>query len=180
MNTDLTTSNPSYCPHAKTARGRNFAPPAADFARCLARTQAGCLLVRCTRAILKGAMAIRLPDPAALQDFRRAVRRHIEAQIASERRASEARKARVIPKVREGVAHARAQGLCGRAWLFGSYAWGEPGERSDVDIFVDGRSDTIAIASVVGRACGLDVHVVDSVDAPDSLHARVMSEGHPL
>jgi predicted nucleotidyltransferase len=125
-------------------------------------------------------MPIRLPDCAALQDFHRAVRRHFEAQIADERRASESRKATVIPKVLEAVANTRAQGLCERAWLFGSYAWGEPGQRSDVDIFVEGRGDTIAIASIVGRACGLDVHVVDSAEAPVSLHARVMSEGYPL
>ena len=125
-------------------------------------------------------MPPRLPDPAALQDFHRAVRRHFEAQIASERSASVMRKAAVIPRVRDGVERARAQGLCGRAWLFGSYAWGQPGERSDVDIFVEGRSDTIAIASIVGRACGLDVHVVDSDEAPESLRARVASEGQPL
>src|SRR4051812_13067295 len=94
--------------------------PASTRASRAATAQAGCLLVKGSRAILKTSMAIRLPDPAALQDFRRAVKRHFEAQIASERRASEARKATVIPKVREGVARARAQGLCGRAWLFGS------------------------------------------------------------
>jgi len=125
-------------------------------------------------------MSTRLPDPVALQEFRRTVSRHFEAQIASERRASEVRKTTVIPKVREGVARARAQGLCGRAWLFGSYAWGDPGERSDVDIFVEGRADTIAIASVVGRACGIDVHVVDSGEAPDSLRERITRDGQAL
>jgi hypothetical protein len=38
----------------------------------------------------------------------------------------------------------------------------------------------MAIASIVGRACGLDVHVVDSTEAPESLKARVAAEGLPL
>jgi predicted nucleotidyltransferase len=125
-------------------------------------------------------MSSHLPAPALLEAFHRAMRRHFEAQIASERAAAAARRTRVLALVREGLARARAQGLCGAAWLFGSYAWGEPGERSDVDLFVEGRSDTIAIASVVGRACGLDVHVVDSKEAPESLRARVAAEGQPL
>jgi len=41
-------------------------------------------------------------------------------------------------------------------------------------------ADTIPIASVAGRACGLDVHVVDAEEAPDSLRARATSEGLPL
>jgi predicted nucleotidyltransferase len=125
-------------------------------------------------------MSSRLPDPALLEAFHRAVRRHFEAQVTNERAASAARKATVMPLVREGLARARAQGLCKAASLFGSYAWGEPGERSDVDIFVEGRADTIAIASIVGRACGLDVHVIDSEEAPESLRARVVAEGYPL
>ncbi|HVU51470.1 MAG TPA: nucleotidyltransferase domain-containing protein [Polyangia bacterium] len=64
--------------------------------------------------------------------------------------------------------------------MFGSYAWGEPGERSDVDVFVEGRTDTMAIASIVGRACGVDVHVIDAAEAPESLKARVLAEGLPL
>ncbi|HVZ73047.1 MAG TPA: nucleotidyltransferase domain-containing protein [Polyangia bacterium] len=84
--------------------------------------------------------------------------------------------------MRAAIERARDQGLCGRAWLFGSYAWGEPGERSDVDILVEGEGsvDTIAIASVIGRACRLDVHVIDAAEAPVMLRERVLSEGEPL
>jgi predicted nucleotidyltransferase len=125
-------------------------------------------------------MPSQLPDPELLKAFGRAIRRNFERQIASEREAAATRRSTIVPLVREAVARARKEGLCGAAWLFGSYAWGEPGEGSDVDIYVDGRRDTIAIASVVGRACGLDVHVVDSVEAPESLRERVCKEGQPL
>ena len=125
-------------------------------------------------------MAAQLPDPELLKAFGRVIRRNFERQIARECEAAETRRSTIVPLVRAAISRARADGLCGAAWLFGSYAWGEPGEGSDVDVFVDGRRDTIAIASIVGRACGLDVHVVDSVEAPESLRARVLKEGQPL
>lgn len=61
--------------------------------------------------------------------FGRAVRAHFEDEVAREREQASTRRAEVLPKVRAGLARARAEGLCGNAWLFGSYAWGEPGER---------------------------------------------------
>jgi len=125
-------------------------------------------------------MSSHLPDPELLKVFSRTIRRHFEEEIARERDAAAVRQATLLPLVREAIARARAEGLCKAAWLFGSYAWGQPGERSDVDIFVEGRADTIAIASMVGRACGLDVHVIDASEAPESLRNRVMAEGQPL
>ena len=122
----------------------------------------------------------RLPDPELVKAFSRAVRRHFTDQIARERKEAEIRRAAIVPLVREAVARAREEGRCGRAWLFGSYAWGEPGDRSDVDILVDGCADDIAVASLVGRACGRDVHVIDWADAPDSLRDRASAEGLPL
>jgi predicted nucleotidyltransferase len=125
-------------------------------------------------------MTAQLPDPELLKAFGIALRRNFEKQIANEREAAAIRRATVVPLVRAAIARARADGLCGAAWLFGSYAWGEPGERSDVDIFVEGRRDTFAIASLVGRACGLDVHVLDASDAPESLRQRALTEGQAL
>jgi predicted nucleotidyltransferase len=125
-------------------------------------------------------MTARLPDPELLKAFGLAIRRNFAEQIANEREAAAHRRATVVPLVRAAIARARAEGWCGAAWLFGSYAWGEPGERSDVDIFVEGRRDTFAIASLVGRACGLDVHVVDSAEAPETLRQRVLTEGQAL
>ncbi|MES1171741.1 MAG: nucleotidyltransferase domain-containing protein [Bacteroidota bacterium] len=125
-------------------------------------------------------MTTLLPDPDLVKAFRRAVRRHFEGQVALEREAAEARKAAVLPTVLDSIARARDEGLCERAWLFGSYAWGQPGTRSDVDILVDGCRDPFAVASLVGRACGLDVHVVDWTEAPTSLRDRVLGEGVTL
>jgi predicted nucleotidyltransferase len=125
-------------------------------------------------------MLPRLPDPELVRAFGRAVRAHFEKEVAQEREQAEARRAAVLPKVRAALARARTEGLCGGAWLFGSYAWGEPGERSDVDLLVEGCADPIAVASLVGRGCGLDVHVIRMSDAPASLRERVRDEGVPL
>jgi predicted nucleotidyltransferase len=122
----------------------------------------------------------RRPDPDLVRAFGRAVRAHFEDEVAKEREQAAARRAAVLPDVRAGLARARAEGLCGKAWLFGSYAWGEPGERSDVDLLVEGCADPIMVASLVGRACGLDVHVIDKSEAPPSLLERVQSDGVPL
>jgi predicted nucleotidyltransferase len=122
----------------------------------------------------------RLPDPELVRAFGRAVRAHFEEEVAKEREQAEARRAAVLPKVRAALERARVEGLCTGAWLFGSYAWGEPGERSDVDLLVEGCADPIAVASVVGRGCGLDVHVIRMPDAPPSLTERARDEGVPL
>lgn len=118
-----------------------------------------------------------LPEPHLLQAFRQAVRRHFEAEIARENDEADGRKDAVVPAVRKAVADARAEGLCASAWLFGSYAWGRPGERSDVDVLVDGCSDPFGLASRVGRAAGRDVHVIAWSEAPESLRRRATSEG---
>lgn len=125
-------------------------------------------------------MSTRLPDPELIQALRRVIRRHLDDQIAGERKAADGRRAEVLPRVRQGIERARAEGWCRRAWLFGSYAWGEPGERSDVDILVEGSRDTFVVASLVGRACGRDVHVIDMSDAPASLKERVLVDGMAL
>lgn len=122
-------------------------------------------------------MGSQLPDPDLVRAFARAVRAHFEQEIAQEHAQAEARRAAVLPTVRNAVGRAQAEGLCGDAWLFGSYAWGQPGERSDIDLLVDGCADPLVVASVVGRACGLDVHVIELSHAPLSLKDRVREEG---
>lgn len=108
------------------------------------------------------------------------MRAHFEEELANERREAEARRAAVLPEVRRAITRARTEGLCRDAWLFGSYAWGEPGERSDVDVLADGCDDPFMVASLIGRACGLDVHVIAMSDAPASLKDRVRQDGVPL
>jgi predicted nucleotidyltransferase len=122
----------------------------------------------------------RLPDPDLVRAFGRAVRVHFEEELAREGEQAAARRAAVLPLVRAAIERARADGLCGGAWLFGSYAWGEPGERSDIDLLVDSCADPFLVASLVGRACGRDVHVIEMADAPSSLKQRVREDGVPL
>lgn len=120
------------------------------------------------------------PDPELIEAFGRAVRRNFAEQVAREEAEAEARREKVVPIVRQAVERARREGACRSAWLFGSYAWGRPGGRSDVDILAEDCPDPILVASIVGRACSLDVHVIDAKDAPASLRDRVMAEGLPL
>lgn len=115
-----------------------------------------------------------------LATFRRAIRAKIERDLAREQRDAQARRERVVPAVRRGVEQARSAGLLTRAWLFGSYAWGAPGERSDIDLLVADGLDPEHIAAVVGRDIALDVHVVRLEEAPDSLRERVLREGIAL
>ncbi len=119
-------------------------------------------------------------DPSLLAAFREAVRAHLAEELEAERRSAEALRARVVPVVREALAGARRVGLCGEVWLFGSYAWGMPSDRSDVDLLAASCPDPEALASVVGRATGTDVHVVPAETAPRTLTDRVEAEGVPL
>ncbi len=125
-------------------------------------------------------MLSRAPDPELVRAFARAVRAHFEEEVAREHKEAEARREEVLSQVRGAIARARAEGLCGGAWLFGSYAWGQPAERSDIDLLVDGCSDPFVVASLVGRACGRDVHVVEMGEAPLSLKERARRDGVPL
>jgi predicted nucleotidyltransferase len=120
------------------------------------------------------------PDPALLRALRERARATIAADVQRERAASEALQARVLPEVRRGVDEARGEGLCRRAWLFGSFAWGLPADRSDVDLLVEGCPDPFLLAAVVSRRCGRDVHAVELERAPESLRSRVLADGTPL
>jgi predicted nucleotidyltransferase len=122
-------------------------------------------------------MSPRSPDPDLLRAFRRAVQGHFERELVDERGRAEALRTAVLRGVRAAVERARAEGLCSAAWLFGSYAWGQPGERSDVDLLVEDAADPFVVASVVGRACGRDVHVVAMSEAPASLKKRAREDG---
>lgn len=113
-------------------------------------------------------------------DLRRAIRSRLERDVAAEREHAEALRADVVPRVAQALAAARSEGRCEQAWLFGSYAWGSPEERSDVDLMVSHCRDPFRLASDVARACGREVHVVELEGAPEALRERVLREGRPL
>jgi len=112
--------------------------------------------------------------------FRRRVLENIEADLAREAAQAEALRAAVVPVVAEALGDARREGRCERTWLFGSFAWGQPTERSDVDLLVARCEDPDALAAEVWRKVDRAVHVVTLERAPESLVQRVLAEGLPL
>ncbi|HEV8325455.1 MAG TPA: nucleotidyltransferase domain-containing protein [Myxococcota bacterium] len=118
--------------------------------------------------------------PESWAVFREAVRRKIARDLEQEGAAAESLRARVLPAVARALAEARAQGLCGEAWLFGSFVWDTPTERSDVDVLVAGCDDAMGLAADVGKAAGCDVHVVRLETAEAGLRERVLRDGRPV
>ena len=112
-----------------------------------------------------------------LAAFARNVRHQVVRQIERERARAEELRSGVLPIVAAAVARARGEGLCGRAWIFGSFVWGMPGERSDVDVLVEDTRDPDGFAALLARACARDVHVVRRERAPGPLVDRALAEG---
>lgn len=119
-------------------------------------------------------------DLALLSAFRRRVVAVIEEDLAREEAEAQLRRDTTLPEVSRAVTEARAAGQCRRAWLFGSFAWGLPGERSDVDLLVEGCPDPDAIGAALWRAIHRPVHVIALEKAPSSLVERVLRDGQPL
>jgi predicted nucleotidyltransferase len=115
-----------------------------------------------------------------LAAFRRRIVAGIEEDLRREDAEAEARRAQVIPVVASIVAAARAAQTCGRAWLFGSFAWGRPEERSDVDLLVEDCADPAALAADIWRAVERPVHVIAADRAERSLLERALADGRPL
>jgi predicted nucleotidyltransferase len=119
-------------------------------------------------------------DPALLRAFRAAICAKIEREIAREQQTAERLRSEVLPRLRRGVERARDEGLCQGAWLIGSYAWGTPTERSDVDIVLEKAGDLTRIASLVGEEVRCQVHVIPLGAASEELRQRAISSGVPL
>ncbi len=119
-------------------------------------------------------------DRELLRAFRRAVRSKIERDLEKERDAAAARRQRALPLVARALSEARASGRCAEAWLFGSYAWGQPGEHSDIDVLAAGCPDPDGLAGSIGTLTGTEVHVIRLESAPPDLRDRVLSEGTKL
>jgi predicted nucleotidyltransferase len=119
---------------------------------------------------------VSMNDPL-LADFAKRVREKIEADIAREGAEAEALRQHMLPRVKAAVDGARSQGLLKRAWLFGSFAWGLPTDRSDVDLLVEGCPDPDALAAIIWRAADRAVHVVERERAPSTLIDRAEKDG---
>ena len=66
-----------------------------------------------------------------------------------------------------------------RVWLFGSLAWGEPHERSDVDLLVEGlaAADWSRAMGLVEELVPAPVDLVRLEEAAAALAERVLAEG---
>ena len=118
-------------------------------------------------------------DPAQLAAFRRAVRANIQRTLVEPSADIEASRAEVLNQLAAVMAEARQRGFCGQVWLFGSFAWGWPGERSDIDLIIEGDGAD-ELASQVWRICNRPVHSLSLSQAPPSLRERVLRKGLPL
>jgi predicted nucleotidyltransferase len=125
------------------------------------------------------AMERGMPSPT-WRDLRSVIRARFERDVVEEGARGAALQRAVLPGVEAAIAAARAEGACARAWLIGSYTWGVPAERSDVDLVVEGCGDPFRLAGRVSAACGRDVHVIDLETAPPTLRERAVRDGRPL
>jgi predicted nucleotidyltransferase len=69
-----------------------------------------------------------------------------------------------------------------RAWLVGSLAWGGFGERSDVDLVLDGVSGPLATAIeiAVTKAADVEVDLLALRELSPSFQSRVKQEGFAI
>ncbi|MBC7793588.1 MAG: nucleotidyltransferase domain-containing protein [Clostridia bacterium] len=119
-------------------------------------------------------------DGALYRAFRRTVIAKIERDLAAERLAATKVLELTMPRVRSSVGEARRQRLCTRAWLFGSFAWGQPTGRSDIDLLLADCLDPDTVAVMVGHVVGRPVHVLKLEEAPASLVERALRDGVPI
>jgi predicted nucleotidyltransferase len=113
-------------------------------------------------------------------DTRRVLLQRFEAEVATEERMAEDLRSRVVPAVIDAVSAARAEGLLGNAWLFGSFSWGTPRETSDIDLLIEDAQDPILVAVRIGERVQRPVHALARESAPRSLVQRVLDEGLKL
>lgn len=114
---------------------------------------------------------------ATWHDFRRRVDDVIGDDLRREREAGERVRRDVLGPLGRSVAELCEAGHIGRAWLFGSFAWGTPNEQSDVDVLVEGVQDHDRVSEVLEKACKRMVHLVDFERADESLRRRVLAKG---
>jgi predicted nucleotidyltransferase len=69
-----------------------------------------------------------------------------------------------------------------RAWLIGSLAWGDFGERSDVDLVLSAVTDqeSTAIEQAALRAGGAEVDLLRFEELPAEFRERIAREGRAI
>ncbi|HVW30736.1 MAG TPA: nucleotidyltransferase domain-containing protein [Polyangiaceae bacterium] len=101
----------------------------------------------------------------------------LRARESQARASREARARELLEKLRAAVADTAPAGV--RVWLIGSLAWGNFGERSDVDLVLSGASSDIAeaIETAAARATAAPVDVLVFDDLPTDFRQRVERDG---
>jgi predicted nucleotidyltransferase len=102
--------------------------------------------------------------------------------LARIRREVEERERRAVilrARVREAAACLVERYAAKRVWLFGSLAWGEIDEHSDVDLLVEGLGDDRwdAASALLEERIGVPVDLVRVEEADASLVERVKHDG---
>ena len=101
------------------------------------------------------------------------------ARIEARREAARERADGLRARAGEAVRVLAAEFGIRRAWLFGSLAWGDPHQESDVDLLVEGLAAGLA-AAAERRVAGIIRAPVDLVrmeESPTGLAERVVREG---
>ena len=114
------------------------------------------------------------PDAAVVADF---IARRERARAA----ATHARCAELLASLPALVSLLSSRGVT-RVWLFGSLAWGDAHEASDIDLAVEGLdadAELAALGELLGRAKA-PVDLVRLEDAPAALAERIRREGRRL
>jgi predicted nucleotidyltransferase len=102
--------------------------------------------------------------------------------------ADRCRRARTADEARRSGAVERARTACGAlarehvlasAWVVGSAAWGGFGERSDLDVVVEGLAPEAAAAAAdtLAGVAGLPVDLLRLEELPETFRERVRRDG---
>lgn len=124
----------------------------------------------------------RRPDPILLAQFRQRILESLAKEQGASSDQASPMQAQMLELLGKIIGEARRSGLASRIdriWLFGSCAWGQPDDYSDVDLLIDSPK-TDELAWQISRVCGRPVHAVFIAEASLSLRERVLRHGRPL
>ncbi len=107
-------------------------------------------------------------------------------RAADERKRTESKRLRLVRILRKVAPKIAEEFGLRRVWLFGSWAWGTPHRRSDVDVAVEGlapgkwidawgRMDELLRAIAGDRTSEADLRQVETF--PDWARAKIVSKG---
>jgi predicted nucleotidyltransferase len=104
------------------------------------------------------------------------------ARLRREIAAREQRASALRQRVQEAASRLTGEYGARCVWLFGSLAWGDLHEESDVDVLVEGlpAERWEAAAAFLEEAVGVPVDLIRSEEAPASLVERVRCSGRRL